>query len=147
MFGHMGVEADPAAMTAGERSSLAAHIALYKQWRHVLHSGALSQLAEGRDGLFGWLAMTASTGIALIAQTRQGDPYELPHVRFPGLDPAASYRVQLLQPWPKRAARSLAQPAIWEEGIELSGRSLAQSGISLPLSQPETAWLVLLERQ
>jgi len=146
MFGHMGVEADPAAMAAGERSSLAAHIALYKEWRHVLHSGALSQLADGRGGLFGWLAMTASTGLALIAQTGQSDPYDLPHVRFPGLDHGASYRVQLLQPWPKRAARSLAQPSIWEKGIELSGRSLAQSGISLPLSQPETAWLVLLER-
>jgi alpha-galactosidase len=146
MFGHMGVEADPAAMTAGERSSLAAHIALYKEWRNVLHSGALSQLAGGRDGLFGWLAMTTSTGIALIAQTGQSDCYDLPHVRFPGLDVGASYRVRLLKPWPKMAARSVAQPEKWEDGITLTGRSLAQSGISLPLSQPETAWLLLLER-
>ena len=90
--------------------------------------------------------MTTSTGIALIAQTGQSDCYDLPHVRFPGLDDGASYRVRLLKPWPKMAARSVAQPEKWEDGITLTGRSLAQSGISLPLSQPETAWLLLLER-
>jgi len=146
MFGHMGVEADPAAMTEGERSSLAAHIALYKEWREVLHGGALSQLANGRDGMFGWLAMADQRGLALIAQTRQGDPYDMPHVRFPGLDHEASYRVRLLEPWPKKAVKSLAKPETWEDGIALSGWSLSQSGINLPLSQPETAWLVALER-
>jgi len=32
MFGHMSVEADPVAMTPADRTSLAAHIALYKEW-------------------------------------------------------------------------------------------------------------------
>ena len=48
MFGHMGVEADPARMTDKERSTLAAHIALYKQWRGVLHSGAAAFAAMWR---------------------------------------------------------------------------------------------------
>ncbi|MBX9643681.1 MAG: alpha-galactosidase [Novosphingobium sp.] len=147
MFGHMGVEADPVMMTAGERASLAAHIALYQEWRHVLHSGTLMQLADRHDGLFGWLALTASTGLALVAQTHQSSACELPPVRFPGLDPDACYRVRLLKPWCRKAARSLAQPELWAQGVTLSGQTLARSGISLPLSQPETAWLVLLERQ
>jgi alpha-galactosidase len=70
----------------------------------------------------------------------------MPHVRFPGLDHEASYRVRLLEPWPKKAVKSLAKPETWEDGIALSGWSLSQSGINLPLSQPETAWLVALER-
>jgi alpha-galactosidase len=74
----LGVEADPAVMTVGERSSLAAHIALYKEWREVLYGGALSQLADGRDGMFGWLTMAGQRGLALIAQTRPGDPYDMP---------------------------------------------------------------------
>lgn len=147
MFGHMGVEAEPAAMTASERASLAAHIALFKEWRHVLHSGALTQLADGREGLFGWLALTASTGLALVAQTHQSSAYELPPVRFPGLNPDACYRARLLKPWSRKAARALAQPELWAQGVTLSGQTLARCGISLPLSQPETAWLVLLERQ
>jgi alpha-galactosidase len=146
IYGHIGVEADPAVMTVGERSSLAAHIALYKEWREVLHDGALSQLADGRDGMFGWLTMAGQRDLALIAQTRPGDPYDMPHVRFPILDHEASYRVTLLLPWPKKAAKSLAQPETWEDEIALSGWSLAQSGINLPLSQPETAWLVALKR-
>ncbi len=146
MFGHMGVEADPAAMTTDERSNLSAHILLYKEWRDVLHFGTLSQLADGRDGLFGWLAMTPSKGLALIAQTIQSDPYDLPHVLFPGLSHDANYRMRLLRPWPERAAKALAQPDFWGKGTVMSGRSLTLSGISLPLSQPATAWLVSLER-
>ncbi|MFZ9396735.1 MAG: alpha-galactosidase [Erythrobacter sp.] len=146
MFGHMGVEADPAGMTASERSNLAAHIALYKEWRAVLHSGELSQLTDGSDGLYGWLALADRKGLALLAQARQGHSYDLPHVRFPGLDLDAKYRIKLLVPWPRGAAKALAKPEIWKEGITLSGRSLAQFGISLPLSKPETAWLVALEQ-
>jgi alpha-galactosidase len=146
MFGHMGVEADPTAMTADERSSLTAHIALYKQWRAVLHAGLLSQLYDGSDGLFGWLAMNADVGLALVAQTRQSLPYDLPHVSFPNLDHAAHYRVMLLQPWPTKAAAALSNQNLWDEGLILSGKALAHPGISLPLSVPETAWLVSLER-
>ena len=53
MFGHMGVEADPARMTEDERRVLAAHIALYKAWRGVLHGGRLFAVETGSPSLHG----------------------------------------------------------------------------------------------
>ena len=146
MFGHMGVEADPAVMTVSERSILAAHIALYKQWRQVLHDGELTKISTGLDGIYGWLALAGHKGLALIAQTLQTSPYDAPHVRFAGLDPVMSYRVTLLAPWPARAAQSLANADLFRTGLILSGHVLAQHGISLPLACPETAWLVAFEQ-
>lgn len=142
MFGHMGVEANPAAMTEADGETLAAHIALYKQWRDVIHGGTLTRIATGQDGLYGWFAWDGSQGLALVAQTRQSDDYAAAPVRLTGLDPSGRYLIKLLDPWPARAARHLALPDRYREGLVLSGKSLAETGLALPLSQPETAWLV-----
>ena len=147
LFGHMGVEADPAAMTAGERSVLAAHIALYKEWRCVLHDGALREIGFSGDGLHGALAIAAdgSRALALAASTRFCSTYHAEPVRLTGLDPRARYRVRLLEPGPR--ARLLPKPEIWLTGLSLSGRALAETGLQLPLSLPDTAWLIALERE
>lgn len=146
MFGHMGVEADPGLMSAQDRACLAAHIALFKQWRDVLHDGQLWRLAPAASGVHALLAMRGDRGLALVAQTRQADTYDVPHIRFAGLDDDARYRVALLPPWCEKARAQLAQPRLWADGIVLSGRALRVAGISLPLKYPETAWLVSLER-
>jgi len=146
MFGHMGVEADPGAMTAAERDCLAAHIALYKQWRDVIHEGRLWQLTPRDEGLFSLLAMTETKGLALIAQTRHPAHYDMPHIRFAGLDEDAVYRVLLLPSWPDGALKALSVPERYTNGIDLSGRALSHAGLSLPLQRPASAWLVSLER-
>lgn len=146
MFGHMGVEADPGAMSAEDRQCLAAHIALYKQWRDVLHAGHLWRLTPPACDVHGLLAMHEGRGIALIAQTRQAATYDVPHIRFAGLEDDADYRVALLAPWCEKAKAQLSKPQLYAEGITLSGRALRLAGISLPLQYPETAWLVSIER-
>lgn len=146
MFGHMGVEADPGMMSAQDRACLAAHIALYKQWRDVLHEGRLWRLAPAASGVHALLAMRGDRGLALIAQTRQADTYDVPHIRFAGLDDDARYLVSLLPPWCEKAQAQLAQARHWADGIVLSGQALRVAGMSLPLQYPETAWLVSLAR-
>jgi len=146
MFGHMGVEANPGAMSAADRDCLAAHIAVYKQWRDVLHQGQLWQLAPSGSSIHALLAMRHDRGLALIAQTRQADTYDMPPIRFCGLDDDALYRVALVAPWRTRALAALSDPELYTNGFTLSGRALRQAGISLPLQYPETAWLVSLER-
>jgi alpha-galactosidase len=147
MFGHMGVEADPDAMSPTDRDCLAAHIALYKQWREVLHSGRLWRLSPHVDGVHALLAMTPDLGIALIAQIQHADAYDVPHIRFSGLDDDAIYRVKLLAPWPEGALAAVSVPMRYADGFDLSGQALQQAGISIPLRRPETAWLVSLERR
>ncbi len=146
LCGHMGVEADPAAMSDSERDTLARHIAIYKQWRNVLHSGKLTELESADAGVFGWFSWDGQQGLALAAQTRFADDFNAPPVRLPGLALEGLYRVSLIEPWPIRAAGYLPNQDKWRSGYSMSGRALAEIGLALPLHLPETAWLILVER-
>lgn len=145
LFGHMGVEADPARMSEEERNVLAAHIALYKEWRGILHGGRVFAVETGSASLHGWFAWDGARGLALLAQTGLADDYDVPPVRLAGLEPDARYRVRLLKPWPRKASGYLAHAERWAQGMELGGRVLAEHGLALPLTHPETAWLVAVE--
>lgn len=145
LFGHMGVEADPAAMGPEERECLAAHIALYKEWREILHQGVLTRIGCETPGVHGWLAMRGDRGLALAAQTAFADDFNAAPVRLPGLTPQCHYRVRLLRPWSARAAYYLAGREGWEKGLILSGSALTEMGLALPLTHPETAWLIAVE--
>ncbi|HEV2568637.1 alpha-galactosidase [Sphingomonas sp.] len=145
MFGHMGVEAEPAAMSQQDRAHLAAHIALYKEWRPVLHEGRLSEIVCEAPGIFGWFAWRGDLGLALAAQTQFNRDFNARPVRLTGLDPRRQHRVRLTEPWPAKASRYLPAPDLWREGIVLTGTALAEIGLALPLTHPETAWLIAVE--
>jgi alpha-galactosidase len=146
LFGHMGIETDPRTMSAQERGVLAAHIALYKAWRGVLHTGALWRLDHADPGVSGMMVTQDAQALALVAQTGFASAFDIAPVRLAGLDPQARYRVTLPEPWPTKARRYLADAAGWRAGLILSGRALMMQGLALPLTHPETAWLIALER-
>jgi alpha-galactosidase len=146
MFGHMGVEADPARMTDKERATLAAHIALYKAWRGVLHAGAIYRLAHPDPNVAGMLVNDGNKALTLIAQTAFAPVFDAAPVRLAGLEPQAHYRVTLPEPWSPKARHYLADPEAWRSGLTLSGTALMTHGLALPLTHPETAWLIALER-
>ena len=146
VFGHMGVEADPSQMTDRERETLAAHIALYKAWRGVLHSGALHRLAHPDPGVTGMMVTHEDKALVLAAQTAFSPVFDAAPLRLAGLEPQARYRVTLPEPWPPKARHYLADPDQWRSGITLSGTALMAQGLALPLTHPETAWLIALER-
>lgn len=145
LFGHMGVEADPAKMSDSERKSLATHIAIYKDWRAVLHGGRLTEIESTDPEIFGWLSWNGDVGLVLVAQTRFADDFDVPPVRLAGLPLQNRYRVRLIDPWPARAARSLPNQDLWRAGHIVSGLALSEIGLSLPLRLPETAWLISVE--
>jgi alpha-galactosidase len=146
IFGHMGVEADPARMTDTERATLAAHIALYKAWREVLHAGALQRLTHPDPKVTGMMVTHGDKSLALIAQTAFSPVFDAAPMRLAGLEPEARYRVTLPEPWPPKARHYLADPDQWRTGLTLSGTALMTHGLALPLAHPETAWLVALEK-
>lgn len=145
MFGHMGVEADPAAMREAERDVLAAHIALYKGWRGLLHSGNLLRLDHPDPGVLAQMVAGDGAALGLVAQTQFSPEFDAAPLRFNGLDAQARYRVTLPLPWPARAARYLREKRKWRDGFTLSGQALMTQGLALPLTHPETAWLIALE--
>ncbi len=132
MFGHMGVEADPAAMSASDRAVLAAHITLYKEWRDVIHRGSLTRIAESLPSAFGYLALSGARGLALVAQTKFADHYSSPPVKMRGLDPAASYRIRLLLPGTPRSDGRVAQTELWHSGTVKTGQELFASRYPAP---------------
>jgi alpha-galactosidase len=146
LFGHMGVEADPARMSDRERECLAAHIALYKAWRGVLHNGDLWRLAHPDPGVTGMMVTHGFRALALAAQTGFSPVFDAAPLRLAGLEPQARYRVTLPEPWPPKARYYLANPDQWRTGLTLSGAALMTQGLALPLTHPETAWLIALER-
>lgn len=147
IFGHMGVEANPADMNAQEQVILAQHIALYKLWRGVLHTGRLWHLAHEDKGIYGQIAVSDGKAIAFAAQTGFAENFNVASVRLKGLDADAYYRVKLPRPWPFKASRYLADPGLWEGDLVLSGTALMEKGLPLPLAHPETAWVVTLEKK
>ncbi len=146
LFGHMGVEADPARMSEMERECLAALIALYKAWRGVLHEGALWRLAHPDPNVTAMMVTHRGKALALAAQTAFSPVFDAAPLRLAGLEPEARYRVTLPEPWPGKARGYLANADQWREGVTLSGAALMTQGLALPLTHPETAWLVALER-
>ncbi|MEO0591316.1 MAG: alpha-galactosidase, partial [Pseudomonadota bacterium] len=146
LFGHMGVEADPRAMSAEERAILAAHIALYKQWRGTLHEGELWRLEHPDAGVSGLMVTHQDQALALVTQTEFAASFDAAPIQLTGLDPAAQYRVTLPEPWSVKAASHLAEPDLWRDGMTLTGRALMAQGLALPLTHPETAWLIALDK-
>ncbi|MEP2101595.1 MAG: alpha-galactosidase [Parasphingorhabdus sp.] len=147
LFGHMGVETNPAAMSEDERAILRAHIALYKQWRALLHQGDFRQLHHPETSIYGQMVIGDRRALAVAAQTAFAENFNVAPVRLPGLDADKIYHVTLPKPWPRKASAYLADPAAWESGMVLSGRALAERGLALPLTHPETAWLIAIEEK
>ncbi len=139
MFGHMGVEADPAAMSEEDRATLAAHIACYKHYRDVLHHGAVSELMFDAPGLFGTMIEHQGRALALVARTDMADDYNAPPVRIPGLQPEMRYIITF-------PLADFDDPPNGVGNWALSGRMLGEAGLVLPLSRPATAHLLYLER-
>lgn len=132
IFGHMGVEADPAAMSAADRDTLAAHIALYRVWRERLHRGETRELETDDPAMFAQMTGDTDAALAIVARTDFADDYNAAPTRFPGLNPGAFYTVSF--PLSDRAP------------LTLSGAALAQAGLVLPLARPATAFLIAFER-
>jgi alpha-galactosidase len=146
LFGHMGVEATPADMSADERDLLRQHIGLYKQWRDWMHRGEHWQLNHDDPGVFAQMIVDGDHGLAVVAQTRFAEAFDGAPLRMKGLEADANYKVHLPKPWPQKAEVYLTNREVWQDGLMLSGRYLMEQGLAIPLTHPETAWVIVLER-
>ncbi len=148
LFGHMGLELDPARLKPHEKEVLAAHVALYKQHRALLHDGRFIawESADGSEGRI-VIARDGGEALALLASGGAASPFaQSAPMPLPGLDEAARYDVRLIKPWPRVVAQRLADAALWEEARRFDGAALMRHGLALPLTQPHIAWLLHLVR-
>ena len=147
VFGHMGIELDPAKLTPEEAEVLRGMIAQYKAHRALLHAGRLRRWTS-QDGAEAALVMAqdGAQGLALAMRLEASPRAEGALLRFPGLESRGRYALELLHPWPQPAAQQLTHADAWRVPRVFLGEALMQSGLALPLDAPHTAWLIHLRR-
>jgi alpha-galactosidase len=147
LFGHMGLELDATALADEEAGELAAHIALYKRLRGLLHGGRLVRLdglEPGRIG-HGVVAEDGSQALFAIVQTAASRARIPPPVVLRGLDPARSWHIRFAAPPPDGTRlKTPAARAMAAEGIVVPGAALTHCGLQLPRLWPESALLLHL---
>ena len=145
LFGHMGLELNLLEEDPSDLEVLKAGIDLYKTHRTLLHSGDLQRLETPEyaaaigvvskdrcEALFSWCQLTGHR------ETLPG------RLCFVGLDPARTYRLQIVWPDPVRA---VSRPSVIEAldltggGAMISGEALMTAGLQIPLMYPETCIL------
>jgi len=143
VFGHMGMELDLRDESEEELAVLRAGIALYKRHRALIHSGQFWRLdAPLGTNLIGCVARDQREGLFSFAKLGNTVPTQPQRIHFRGLDPALTYRVQMV--WPSHNP-SISAPSIMEvadlqgDGLRVSGAALMGYGIQPPLTFPDTA--------
>ncbi len=137
-WGHLGIEWDLTTASSQELDRLAAWVALYKQYRGLLHSGDLV-VADHPDPAI-WVNGVVSTGrdraLFSIAAVDRSVTWPPGRVRLPGLDPDRRYRVRPVAP-ADRYPEAPQVPPWWDEGVIATGRTLARVGVQIPAMYPE----------
>ncbi|MEV0569466.1 alpha-galactosidase [Dactylosporangium sp. NPDC050588] len=144
LFGHFGIEWDLTAATPAELAELRRWVQLYQQFRGWLHSGRTVRVDHPDPALWVHGVVSADAAQALFAMVAMttAATSQLGHVRIPGLDPAARYRVRPLPPGDDPGTVALS-PAPWlSADLVLSGQLLAEVGLSAPPMHPEQLLLL-----
>ncbi|HEY0646115.1 MAG TPA: alpha-galactosidase, partial [Nocardioides sp.] len=139
-----GIEWDMSRLDEAELAELRGWIELHKQVRPLIGSGTLVHPDHPDPAVVvsGIVAADASEAwyvVATVAATATQHPAPL---RLTGLDPDRGYRLAEQAPPPSNAPD--LSDAWSADGVELTGRVLATSGIALPVMDPEQARVLRL---
>ncbi|MBN2176698.1 MAG: alpha-galactosidase [Demequinaceae bacterium] len=151
LWGHLGIEWD---LTSPEASDPTSHdalrdwVALHKRFRRLLHSGDVVRSDLPVIGRLVHGVVAPDRSEALYAYVALDSIHENPvgQIRLDGLDPGSDYRVEPVVPLALGGAGMRAKPAWWDEGVILSGRTLASHGVQAPALHPEEVALVHASR-
>jgi alpha-galactosidase len=157
LFGHAGIEWDVTGCTPDELDRVRAWVTLYKQLRPLLHTGTtvrgdLDAPADGGPGpavdagavLHGVVSQDRTSAVFAYVRLETAPDTNPPAVRLPGLDESRDYRVRCR---PEVTSTPLVQhaPPAWidqPDGVVLSGRVLASSGLAMPVLGPAQGLLL-----
>ncbi|HST85844.1 MAG TPA: alpha-galactosidase [Kineosporiaceae bacterium] len=151
LFGHFGIEWDIVSASPQERQELARWIVLYKEVRHLLHTGRVVR-AEHPDpalSVHGVVAQDGSEALFAIVTTATAVTAPPGRIRLPGLDSDHSYRVVPQPPGdhPVGIIDPLGVPWLNPDGVTLPGQVLVRVGLQAPELHPEQILLLRVVRQ
>ena len=139
----MGLEMDPRELTEREREVLSEAIAWYKRNREWAHRADILRLDSSDPAVIGeqHLAEDGSRFAVFLGRTAAGEPVAPRPQPLTALDPAANYRVHLVN-GRDIPVLSRATPVLGREAVDAPGAWLTEHGLTLPWSFPETMWVV-----
>ncbi|MEU8004426.1 alpha-galactosidase [Catellatospora sp. NPDC049111] len=149
---HAGIEQDLTAVSDTELAAITAWSRLYRELRPLLHTGRVvnADLADDATALYGTVAHDGTRALFTWARLHTSAAGQSGRVRFPGLDPAARYRVAVREELGTASRHQGHDPAWITQArrgpVELSGAVLAVAGVPLPTLNPQQAMLFDLER-
>ncbi len=153
LFGHMGLELDPVAVSEQEREGYRKYALLYKQWRALIHHGVYWRvdMPDATTMVQGVVSDDRQKGLFLVSQLAMPDYALTSPLRFPGLDINARYQITMLDPSSLpligKGGHTMHTLPEWTHTPQTaSGEWLQKAGIALPILDPESAILIGLQR-
>ncbi|MFT3874922.1 MAG: alpha-galactosidase [Propioniciclava sp.] len=154
LFSHMGIEWNLLEASDAERRELAAWVALHKRLRPLLHTGRVvhGDLTDPGWRIRGVVAQDGAEAVYALVRVATSAVRPPQAMRLPGLDEAATYRLEELLPEGvgsavRRRQRSPESWAWWFDGVTLPGSVLSTVGLRFPDLDPEQVILVHLRRR
>lgn len=145
--GHLGIEWNLLSATPEQKTELRQWLALYQSCRDLLHSGKHWRLptADGSGQSWWTVSTDGQEGLAIYSQlTMSARAQPLP-LRLPGLKPDDQYRVSVQDHSPIPGHLMKTFPAWWGQDLVVHGAGLMQSGLQLPVLDPESVLIVKVE--
>ncbi|MCO6006986.1 alpha-galactosidase [Actinoallomurus purpureus] len=152
LFAHAGIEWDLTRCNAGDLRTLREWAGLYREARDLLHTGRTvhADLEDPATLLHGVVAGDGTRALYVWARLATSAAGQSGRVRFPSLDPAASYRVRIRRDLGDASLHQNSGPAWFDaartDWITLPGTVLATAGVPMPTLNPQQALLIELER-
>jgi alpha-galactosidase len=142
-FGRLGLGIDLRKQPPGNLRAIHRWLALYKRFRALLHSGTTVRSDESDRGFVAHGVVADDRGEALFALVWLERAAASRRVRIDGLDPATSYRIEVIGARPGEA--QTVTPS-WASGAPvLTGQALGAAGIPLPPAPRGSALLLHLQ--
>ena len=140
---HMGFEMDPRELTDSEVATLTRVTAWYKQNRDWLRTADILRLDSADPATIAEQQQAAdgSRFVVFVGHAGTSDQIAPRPLRLTGLDPAASYIIDLAN---RDDVSSLSRgtPALKSGPLTLTGQSLMSHGIALPYALPDSMWII-----
>lgn len=148
IFGHMGIELDPVKELQEEKQGFERYIKLHKTLRPLLHTGRTWRVPSDDEAhqIHAVVANDQSEAVVMLAQLAMPTNSLSGHLRIPGLDRTAVYRVSILDK-PSNYNEIINYQPFWtEDSCDLSGEWCEDVGLTMPILDAESAMLIKLER-
>lgn len=140
---HMGFEMDPRELTDDEALILSDVTSWYRDNRSWMHRGYTHRLDMDDQSQIAEICISEDSNrfVVFVGQMQTTEAIFAKPIALTGLDPNARYKLSLRNPEDAHRV-SRGQVALRESSLDLSGQSLMQMGVRLPLAFPATMWVI-----